>query len=320
MPLRVLVAGATGVVGRTLLPLLREREHHVIALVRNAERARQLSSTLGAADEVAEIVVADVLDASSLRREIARVAPDVVVCQLSGFRAADITSRLRETARVYEVGTRNLVAAAVAAGSRRVVAQSMASAYSPDGHDVLDENAPLWTDAPGQWGEMVRAVATLEDIVLTNPEIEGVALRYGALYGQGTWFGPGGSIYESVRGSALPLIGRGAGLTSFTHLDDAAGVVVEILSAGDPGAYNVVDNEPAESSEWIPAYARMVGGPAPVSLTLEQATAQLDWLTVYQLTEQRGATNFRVRETLGWRPRWPSWREGFATLFGLWPG
>jgi nucleoside-diphosphate-sugar epimerase len=316
----VLVAGATGVVGRVLLPLLQERDHHVIALVRNAERARHLRSQLRTDDEVADIAVADVLDASELLRETTRVAPDVVICQLSGFRAADIAAGLEETARLHEIGVRNLVAAAAAAGTRRIVTQSMAAVYRPDGHDVLDENAPLWTEAPGRWGQTVRAVAAMEETILTCPEVEGVALRYGALYGPGTWFAPGGSIYERVRGSALPLIDRGAGLTSFTHLDDAAAVAVEVLSGGDPGAYNVVDNEPAESSEWIPAYARMVGGPAPVSLTLEQARAQLDWLTVHQLTEQRGATNFRLRETLGWRPRWPSWREGFAALLGLWPG
>lgn len=320
MPLRVLVAGATGVVGRTLLPLLQERKHHVIALARNPERARQLRAQVGATDGMADLAVADVLDAPALLREMTRVAPDVVVCQVSGFRVADFASGLQETARLHEIGARNLVAAAAAAGTRRIVIQSMAAVYRPDGHDVLDENAPLWTEAPGQWGHTVRAVAAMEESILTCPEVEGVALRYGALYGPGTWFAPGGMIYERVRGSALPLIDRGAGLTSFTHLDDAASVAVEVLSGGDPGAYNVVDNEPAESSEWIPAYARMVGGPAPVSLTLEQAQAQLDWLTVHQLTEQRGATNFRLRESLGWRPRWPSWREGFAALFGLWPG
>ena len=103
------------------------------------------------------------------------------------------------------------------------------------------------------------------------------------------------------------------------HSEDAAGAVVAVLDA-TPGVYNVVDNEPAEVAEWLPTYARMVGGPEPVALTQEQARAQLDWLTVYQLTEQRGASNFRLREELGWRPVWPSWREGFAEMFGLWLG
>jgi nucleoside-diphosphate-sugar epimerase len=313
VPLRVFVAGATGVVGKALLPLLRERGHQVTAAVRHSDRAEGLEA-------VDEIAVADLMDVRSLRRAVDEASPDVVVHQVSAFRDADFDAALQRTARLRDVGARNLVNAAVEAGARRIVTQSMAAAYRPNGHDVLDEEAPLWTDAPGRWGEAIRAVAAMEEAVLTCPDIEGVALRYGSLYGPGTWYAPGGKIHEQVRGSALPLVEDGVGLTSFTHVDDAASAVVGVLSGTDPGTYNVVDNEPAESSEWIPAYARMVGGPVPVSLTLEQAKAQLDWLTVHELTEQRGATNFRLRETLGWRPAWPSWREGFANLLGIWPG
>ncbi len=309
MPLRVFVAGATGVVGRTLLSSLQQRGQHVTALLRTAN-----GEAVTGADDVA---VADVLDLPQLRRVLRDSAPDVVVAQISGFRAEDYDEALDRTAALWGRGTRNLVMAARDAGVNRVVAQSTVEAYYPNGHDVLDEDSPLWTDAPGRWGELVRAVADLEDVVL---EHDGVVLRYGSLYGPGTWYAPGGRIHEQVRGSALPLIDDGVGLTSFTHVDDAASAVAEVLSGGESGIYNVVDNEPAEYAEWLPAYARMVGGPAPVSLTLEQARAQLDWLTVHRLTEQRGATNFRLRETLGWRPMWPSWREGFATLFGLWPG
>lgn len=296
-----------------MLPQLRARGHHVTVLLRREGQAAGF-------DDVDEVVVADLLDLSRLRSVLQQAGPDVVIHQASAWRDADLDAAMQATARLRDVGTRNLVAAAISAGARRVVAQSMAAAYCPNGHDVLDEEAPLWTDAPGRWGEAVRGVAALEETVLTSPEIEGVALRYGSLYGPGTWYAPGGVIHERVRGSALPLVDDGVGLTSFTHVEDAASAVLEVLSGGDPGAYNVVDNEPAECAEWLPAYARMVGGPAPLSLTLEQAKAQLDWLTVHQLTEQRGATNFRLRETLGWRPGWPSWREGFATMFGLWPG
>ncbi|MCI2417564.1 NAD(P)-dependent oxidoreductase [Saccharopolyspora sp. K220] len=313
MPLRVVVAGATGVVGRTLLPLLRERGHHVTALVRSADR---LDGTV----PVDDIAVADLLDPAGLHRELRRVGPDVVIDQTSGFGKADQDERLRRTAELRARGAANLVDAAVLVGARRIIGQSMTAAYRPHGHDVLDEDSPLWTDAPGCWGAVVRALAAMEEAVLTCPEIEGVALRYGALYGPSTHYAPGGVIHERVRGSALPLVHDGVGLTSFTHVDDAAGAVLELLTGGEPGTYNVVDNEPAETAEWLPAYARMAGGPAPVSLTMDQAKAQLDWLTVHQLTEQRGATNFRLRETLGWRPMWPSWREGFAALFGLWPG
>lgn len=313
MPLRVFVAGATGVVGRTLLPRLRQRGHHVTALLRTAGRAQSVPG----ADEV---VVGDVLDLPLLRRVVAHAEPDVVVAQVSGFRGPDYDDALARTSRLWEDGTRNLVAAAADAGVRRVVAQSMVAAYCPNGHDVLDEDSPLWIDAPGRWGEAVRAVAGMESAVVDRSDLEGVVLRYGSLYGPNTWYAPGGMVHEQVRGSALPLVTDGVGLTSFTHVEDAASAVVEVLTAGETGTYNVVDNEPAECAEWLPAYARMIGGPAPLSLTLDQARAQLDWLTVHRLTEQRGATNFRLRETLGWRPGWPSWREGFATMFGLWPG
>ncbi|WP_201768632.1 NAD-dependent epimerase/dehydratase family protein [Saccharopolyspora rectivirgula] len=311
VPLRVVVAGATGVVGRTLLPMLRKQGHHVTALVRPTGRLPDPA-------DVDDIVVADVLREEELRQVLRAARPDVVVDQTSCFREVDLETGLRRTGQLREVGGRNLVAAAVAAGANRIIGHSMA-AYSPRGHDVLDEDAPLWTEAPGCWGEAVRGAAAAEEAVLNCSEIEAVVLRYGTLYGPGTEYAPGGAVHERVRSSALPLVIDGAGLTSFTHVEDAAGAVVAVLDA-TPGVYNVVDNEPAEVAEWLPTYARMVGGPEPVALTQEQARAQLDWLTVYQLTEQRGASNFRLREELGWRPVWPSWREGFAEMFGLWLG
>lgn len=311
MPLRVVVAGATGVVGKTLLPLLRERGHHVTALARGVDGLEEPS--------VDEAVAADLLDPDALRIHLRRAAPDVVIDLSSAFGAADPQEAWGRTAKLRERGTKNLLDAAVTAGARRFIAQGMTAAYRPHGHDVLDEDSPLWVDAPGRWGEMVRALASMEEELFTRPGIEGVSLRYGALYGPDTHYAPGGDVHARVVGSELPLVGDGVGLTSFTHVADAAGVITELLEGGDPGAYNVVDNEPAESSEWLPAYARLAGAPAPVTLTTDQAKSQLDWLTVHQLTEQRGATNFRLRETLGWKPTWPSWREGFASMFGLWP-
>ncbi|WP_257233781.1 NAD-dependent epimerase/dehydratase family protein [Halopolyspora algeriensis] len=307
------VTGATGVVGRMLLPQLRGRGHHVTALVRRARDADRLGDVDG-------VAVADVMDLRTLRRVLIGASPDVVVHQVTGFRSTDCASGMQRTAHLRTAGTENLISAAVSAGAHRVVAQSAASAYFPHGHEVLDEEAPLWTDAPGRWGAAVRAVEAQEEALLTCPDIEGVALRYGALYGPDTSFAPAGRIHRMIRGSAVPLVEDGGGITSFTHVEDAAGAVLEVLADGESGAYNVVDNEPAQSSEWLPAYAHMIGGPAPVSLTREQAREQLHWLTVHQLTEQRGATNFRLREAVGWRPVWPSWREGFADLFGLWPG
>ncbi|SDP91621.1 Nucleoside-diphosphate-sugar epimerase [Actinopolyspora xinjiangensis] len=309
VPLRVFVAGATGVVGRHLLPMLAERGHHVTALVNGEPRFSSGADTL---------MSADLFDFPGLRHALRAAAPDTVL-QLSGLDGVDTEEALWHTARLRDQGTRNLLAAATEVGVRRVVVRSSATAYAPKGHEVADEQADLFTTAPGSWGEACRAVEEMERVLLQEPDVEGVALRFGELYGADTPFAESGGVYRLVRGSALPLVDTGGGVTSFTHVEDAAAAVLEALHDVEPAAYNVVDNEPAESGEWLPAYARMIGGPEPVSLTLEQANQQLDWATVHRLTEQRGASNFRFREVSGWRPRWPSWREGLANLFGFWP-
>lgn len=311
VPLRILLAGATGVVGSALVPLLRKRGHQVIALLRNRD---------GQVEGADEVVIADATAPDDLRAAVLGASPDVVVDLLSDCGSGDPAERARRTARVRGTGSLTLAQAAIATGARRIITHGLTAAYRPEGHDVLDEDSPLWTDAPHEWGDMVGAVADVENAVLTSPDIEGVVLRFGALYGPGTGFAAGGVQYEQVRGSELPLVEGGIGMTSFTHVDDAAGAIVEVLAGVDVGTYNVVDNEPAESGEWLPAYARMIGAPEPVVLSREQADAQLSWWTVHQLSEQRGASNFRLRETAGWRPTWPSWREGFASMFGLWPG
>ena len=159
-----------------------------------------------------EVVVGDVLDLPRLRQVVRRAEPDVVVAQVSGFRGPDFDDGLARTSRLWEQGTGNLVEAAADAGVRRVVAQSMVAAYCPNGHDVLDEESPLWIDAPGRWGEVVRAIADMERAVVERTDLEGVVLRYGSLYGPDTWYAPGGLVHEQVRGSALPLA------VSYTHL------------------------------------------------------------------------------------------------------
>ncbi|MGJ7908536.1 NAD-dependent epimerase/dehydratase family protein [Actinopolyspora sp. H202] len=310
MPLRVFVTGATGVIGRHLLPMLAERGHRVTALLDEAGEEPREGVETG--------VFGDLFDYPALRGVLRAASPDVVL-QLAGLDGMDSDEALRRTVRLREQGTRNLVAASIDAGVRRVVTRSSATAYAPQGHEVADEQSPLFTTAPDEWGAACRAVEEMERILLQESHIEGVALRFGALYGADTPFAEAGKVHRRVLGSSLPLVEGGEGITSFTHVEDAAAAVFEVLDDVEPAAYNVVDNEPAESGEWLPAYARLIGGPEPVSLTLEQARQQLDWATVHLLTEQRGASNFRFREVSGWRPRWPTWREGLAGLFGLWP-
>jgi nucleoside-diphosphate-sugar epimerase len=198
-------------------------------------------------------------------------------------------------------------------GVRRVVAQSIAFAYTPAGPPVLDESAPLDTGAEGGWGEIVRAVAALEDAVLGGSEFEGVVLRYGQFYGPGTAYAPDGPIGSLVVKRRLPVIGDGGGRQPFIHMDDATSATVAALSAGS-GIYNVTDDDQAPSREWIPGLAEALGAPKPrrVPVWLARLAAGPD--AVRAMTVQRGASNARIRSELGWQPSFPDWRSGFATL------
>jgi nucleoside-diphosphate-sugar epimerase len=188
------------------------------------------------------------------------------------------------------------------------VAQSIAFAYEPSGDWVKDESAPLFLDAPSPWGAAVGAVAELERQVMEARGMDGVVLRYGTLYGPGTWHDPdGGTIAAAVRAGRMPLIGDGDGMQSFTHVDDAAAGAVAALE-GPPGIYNIVDDEPVRARDWLPLFAHALGGPPPARLSAEEGLERSGWTAVHRMTEQRGALNARARERLGWKPSHPSWR------------
>jgi nucleoside-diphosphate-sugar epimerase len=172
---------------------------------------------------------------------------------------------------------------------------------------VKDESAPLFLDAPSPWGASVGAVAELERQVMEARGLDGVVLRYGTLYGPGTWYDEGGQVAEAVRGGHVPLVGDGHGMASFTHVDDAAGAAIAALD-GPPGIYNIVDDDPVEMREWLPLYADAVGGPEPEQLSVDDALERLSWVEVHRMTEQRGASNAKAKEQLGWEPAHPTWR------------
>lgn len=274
--MRILVAGATGAVGRVLVPRLEAAGHEVVPVARRGATP------------------VDVLDAAAVRRAVARAAPDVVVHQLTGLAGADGAANNR----IRIEGTRNLVDAALAAGVRRIVAQSIAWAYAP-GEGPADESVPLDPTEELPRARVVAGVRALESAVAEVPEA--VVLRYGVLYGPGTWYAPGGAVAAALAGDreARFLGGTAAdgSVTSFLHVADAAGAAVRAL-AWPPGAYNVVDDEPAAGHDWVPALAGALGVPAP-----ERSGGRAPWA--------RGARNDRARE-LGWTPERPSWRTGFA--------
>jgi 2-alkyl-3-oxoalkanoate reductase len=306
--LRIFLAGATGAVGRHLVPRLVERGHHVTGSTRS--RVDELRA-LGA-----EPVVVDHLDAAAVRDVVVRAEPDVVVHQLTALaglglgrnfdKAFALTNRLRVE------GTDHLIAAARAAGARRLVWQSYAGwPYAREGSAVKSEDDPLDRQPPADARETLAAIRHLEAAVLGAPDMEGFVLRYGGFYGPGTSIDKGGEHAELVRKRKFPIGGDGTGVWSFVHIVDAANATVAAIEGGRPGIYNIVDDDPAPVTEWLPELARQVGGPEPRRLPAWLVRLAAGPQSLSLMTRVRGATNAKAARDLGWRPD-HSWRESFV--------
>jgi 2-alkyl-3-oxoalkanoate reductase len=313
--MRIFVAGATGALGRRLVPLLVERGHQVTGMTRTAAKAAGLRAA------GAEPVVADALDREAVLAALAAARPEVVVHQLTAlaemtdFRKLDqgfaLTNRLRAE------GTEHLLAAARAAGARRFVAQSFAGwPFARVGGPVKTEDDPLDPDPPAQLRRTLDAIRHLESAVLGAEGLEGVVLRYGGFYGPGTSAGEGGFMLEDLRRRRFPLVGAGTGVWSFVHIDDAATATMAAVERGAPGIYQIVDDDPAPVSEWLPALAAAVGARPPRRVPAWVARLAAGAHGVVLMTEVRGASNAKARRELGWRPAWPSWRQGFREGLG----
>jgi 2-alkyl-3-oxoalkanoate reductase len=306
--MRVFVAGASGAIGRPLVPKLIDAGHEVTGMTRSEERAERLRKAGATA------VVADVFDEDRVRSAMAEAAPEVVIHQLTSlpdrldFRDSSVYDA---TNRVRSEGTRILIDAARAAGSRRMVAQSIAFVYTPQGDRVKDEGAPVMENAPGAFGEGARVVREMERAVVGADGLEGLVLRYGFFYGPGTYYASDGSGAEDVRKRKQPIVGKGTGTFSFIHIDDAADATVAAVERGAPGVYNVVDDEPAPLREWLPVYAEAAGAKKPMRLPLWLAKLVAGKGVALFATELRGASNAKAKRELGWEPRHPSWRQGF---------
>jgi nucleoside-diphosphate-sugar epimerase len=285
--MHVFIAGGTGVLGRRLIPLLIDRGHRVTALTRTTERGC-FALAAGAVP-----ALADVYDVDALTRVVRRAAPDVVMHQLTALSDRDFAAN----ARIRTVGTRNLVDAALRAGVGRVIAQSIAWMYEP-GDKPADESVPLDLAAPESRRRGVEAVAALETVVREIPEW--VVLRYGLLYGRGTWYAPGALMAADAHEG---LLVAGPDVSSFVHVDDAADAAVQAL-AWPSGAVNICDDEPAAGTEWVPAFCRAVGATPPHRASSEEE--RHGWA--------RGADNGYARGELHWTPGTPSWRDGFGAL------
>ncbi len=281
--MKVFLAGATGVIGRQLVPLLVAAGHEVTGTTRRADRLAQIAAA------GARPLQLDVYDRAAVFAALAAGRPDAVIHQLTDLSARDFEAN----SRLRVVGTRNLVDAALAAGVARMVAESIAWVYVP-GEGPAREEESLDVDALGARGRTIAAVRSLEEAVAEMPV--GVVLRYGVLYGPGTWYAPDGLVTEQVRRGELVATD---GVTSFLHVVDAARAALDAL-AWPAGPVNVVDDEPAPGTAWLPLYACLVGGPPPPT-----RPGAAGW--------ERGAANARARG-LGWRPQFPTWREGFRAV------
>jgi nucleoside-diphosphate-sugar epimerase len=311
--MRVFVAGGSGVVGQHLIPILVARGHSVVALTRRAERADQLQG-LGA-----EPAVADALDRDAILAAVTRARPEVVIHELTAlkglgdFRHLDRT--FGPTNRLRTEGTDNLLAAAMGAGSARFIAQSYAGwPFAREGGPVKREEDPLDPTPPREARQSLAAIRYLETAVLQSPDLEGLVLRYGGLYGPGTSVAPGGEQFEDLRRRRFPIVGSGAGVWSFVHVGDAAMATALAVERGAPGVYNIVDDDPAPVAEWLPELARAIGAPPPRHVPIWLGRLLGGEFVVTVMTEARGASNAKAKRDLGWAPSQPSWRGGFAAL------
>lgn len=311
---KVFLAGATGAVGRPLVRRLVDGGHEVVGMTRSRDGARSLES------EGARAAVGSAFDEDWLSRAVRDAQPEVVIDQMTSLpqriRPRGLRRFYRDQIPLRERGSGALLRAAVAAGARRVIAQSVAFLYAPDGDGPKGEDARAWSDAPAPFGAAAAGAAAHDERVVGLDAVEGVVLRYGVYYGPGTHYSPGNGIYEDVRRRRFPIVGAGDSVWSFVHVDDAADAAVTALDGGPPGIYNIVDDEPAPTREWLPAFAKAIGAPPPrrVPVWLSRifaGPAMTAWATSFP-----GASNARAAAELGWRPRIASWREGFGTIAG----
>lgn len=289
--MRVVVAGATGVIGRCLIPQLSAAGHQVIGLSRSQG--------------------ADLLDRAAVIRAVKEAQPDAVVHMATAIPARinpkKMTREFELTNRLRTDGTRNLIEAAQAVGARRIIVQGLAYVYEP-GNGIADEDTPLWRNPPREFASSLRALVELEAL---TAEAGGLVLRFGHLYGPGSAYASDGSTTAQVLARQFPIAGSGASVFSFVHATDAAAAVLAALPQQASGALNIVDDSPVPIGEWLPAFAAMLGAPAPRHVPAAMVRLAAGGWGAAFMTRLRGASNARARTQLDWQPRYPDWSRGF---------
>jgi 2-alkyl-3-oxoalkanoate reductase len=320
--MKIFVAGATGVLGRQLVPQLVAGGQEVVGMTRSASKQDMVRS-LGARP-----VVADALDADAVAQAVASAEPEVIVHQLTALsgklsardmRHPERSSMAMMTNRLRTEGTDHLLAAGRAAGTRRVVAQSFtAFRWARTGGPVLTEDDPPDPDPPAALRAAMVGILHVERAVTTIEWGEGLVLRYGGFYGPGTAISraPDAPMAAPIRKRLFPIIGGGGGVWSHVHVDDAAAATVAAVDHGQPGIYNVVDDDPAPVREWLPVLASALNAKPPRRIPRWLGRLAAGETATIMMTDSRGASNQKAKRELGWEPRYPSWRLGFAQGLG----
>jgi len=305
--MHVLVAGASGVIGQKLLPLLVSAGHQVSLLARAGGRVERLRAT------GATVITGDALDRQDVLRAVDQARPEAIVNMLTAIPAMVNPRRLSkdfaQTTLLRTQGTANLIEAGRRVGVGRMISQGLAYAYEPSAAGPADESAPLWRRPPKQFAPVLAA---LQEMERRTVDTGGLVLRFGHLYGPGSIYAADGSLVAQVRARKLPVVGGGTAVFSFTHAHDAATAVVAALDSGTGGALNIVDDDPAPVNQWLPGLAGILGVELPSAVPALLARVAIGGWGVAYMTRLRGADNARARLVLDWRPRYASWREGFA--------
>ena len=311
--MKILVAGGTGAIGRPLITKLRAKGHAVVALTRSPEKAQAL------VEQGIEPAIADVLDPNAVKAVVSRARPEVVIEQLTALPKTYTRESLKAAAvlntRLRLEGGANVLAAAQAVGVRRYLRQSIAFWAIP-GRGLADEETPLAFDASPLVAADARTVTELEDRLLGNPTLEGIALRYGFFYGSGTWFHPDGDVARQVRQQQFPIVGNGEGVWSWLHIEDAAIATVAAAERGNPGIYLIANDQPLAVREWLPAFAQWLKAPPPPRISVEEALKASGPDAVYYGTQMRGVSNAKAKRELNFQPRPLEWivnRKGMSS-------
>jgi 2-alkyl-3-oxoalkanoate reductase len=302
--MKIFVAGATGAIGRPLIAQLMMEGYDVIALTRSPEKAQSLAA------KGVKPVIADVFDAEAIQVAISHVQPDVVIEQLTSLPTTYTPAAMKAAAarnnRIRLEGGANVLAAAQASGVQRYIVQSIAF-WAALGAGLADESTPLAFDASPAVADGTRIIAEIERRLLETPNLEGIVLRYGFFYGDGTWYASDGSVAEQVRQQQFPIVGNGEGIWSWIHVEDAAMATVAAVDRGNPGIYLITDDRPLAVHTWLPAYAQWLKAPPPPVVSVEAALSVAGEDAVYYGTQLRGASNAKAKRELDFHPRPLEW-------------